>query len=112
MKNKQIIGMVVAGAVIIAVGVTGVVSNVIGNRLMTKEADNAKGIVNEIMSTTMDSSIKLPEEDFIGVLNIEGEIGASSSGNAWTASSGYNHNLYMDYVEKMEESDNNKGILL
>ena len=52
MKNKQIVGMVVAGAVIIAVGVTGVVSNVIGNRLMTKEADNAKGIVNEIMSTT------------------------------------------------------------
>lgn len=112
MKNKQIIGVVAAGAVIIAVGVTGVVSNVIGNRLMTKETDNAKGIVKDIMSTTMESSIKLPEEDFIGVLNIEGEIGASSSGNAWTASSGYNHELYMDYVEKMEESDNNKGILL
>lgn len=112
MKNKQIIGIVAAGAVIIAVGVTGVVSNVIGNRLMTKETDNAKGIVKDIMSTTMESSIKLPEEDFIGVLNIEGEIGASSSGNAWTASSGYNHDLYMEYVEKMEESDNNKGILL
>ena len=54
---------------------------------------------------------QLPNKDFVGVINIEGEIGASSS-NSLTSDSTYNHDFYLKYIEKMEKSDKNKGILL
>lgn len=42
---------------------------------------------------------------------MRGEIGASSS-NSLTSDSTYNHDFYLKYIEKMEKSDKNKGILL
>lgn len=111
MKTKQIVGIVVTGAVIIAVGVTGAVSNVISSRLAANQAENAKSVFSQVLSSELDSNIELPDEDFIGVVNVEGEIGATSS-SSFSSSSGYNHDLYMDYVDKMEKSDKNKGILL
>ena len=62
-------------------------------------------------SVSEDSNIELPNKDFVGVINIEGEIGASSS-NSLTSDSTYNHDFYLKYIEKMEKSDKNKGILL
>ena len=111
MKTKQIVGIVVTGAVIIAVGVTGAVSNVISSRFAANQAENAKSVFSQVLSSELDSNIELPDEDFIGVVNVEGEIAATSS-SSFSSSSGYNHDLYMDYVDKMEKSDKNKGILL
>ena len=53
----------------------------------------------------------LPEEDFIGVINIVGEIGASSS-QSLTSDSSYNHELYFNYIFEIIDSDDNKVILL
>ncbi len=105
MKTKQLAGILVTGAVIIAVGVSGVLSNVVKARY-NKSEDSFMG---SLVSTT--EKVSLPGDDFIGVINIVGEIGPSSD-NVWNTSSGYNHNLYMKYIEQMEESDKNKGILL
>lgn len=107
MKAKQIIGIVVTGVVIIATGVTGVVSNIIRNRLIPEEdkASNFWGLEETV-------SVTLPAEDFVGVINVVGEIGPSSD-SIWAYEEGtYNHDLYMEYVDEMMYADNNKGILL
>ena len=109
MKTKQIISIVITGVVIIAVGITGVASNVIGSKLIKQNKTETSSIVKDMFSS--DSNIELPNKDFVGVINIEGEIGASSS-NSLTSDSTYNHDFYLKYIEKMEKSDKNKGILL
>lgn len=112
MKTKQIISIVITGVVIIAVGITGVASNVIGSKLIKQNKTETSSIVKDMFSSVSgDSNIELPNKDFVGVLNIEGEIGASSS-NSLTSDSTYNHDFYLKYIEKMEKSDKNKGILL
>ncbi len=111
MKTKQIISIVVTGVVIIAVGITGVASNVIGSKLVQKNKVETTNIVKDMFSSDAGANIDLPDKEFIGVINIEGEIGASSS-NSLTSSNTYNHDLYLKYIEKMEKSDKNKGILL
>ena len=109
MKTKQIVGIVITGVVIIAVGITGVASNVIGSKLIKQNKTETSSIVKDMFSSVSgDSNIELPNKDFVGVINIEGEIGASSS-NSLTSDSTYNHDFYLKYIEK---SDKNKGILL
>lgn len=112
MKTKQIISIVITGVVIIAVGITGVASNVIGSKLIKQNKTETSSIVKDMFSSVSgDSNIELPNKDFVGVINIEGEIVASSS-NSLTSDSTYNHDFYLKYIEKMEKSDKNKGILL
>lgn len=112
MKTKQIVGIVITGVVIIAVGITGVASNVIGSKLIKQNKTETSSIVKDMFSSVSgDSNIELPNKDFVGVINIEGEIGASSS-NSLTSDSTYNHDFYLKYIEKLEKSDKNKGILL
>lgn len=111
MKTKQIISIVITGVVIIAVGITGVASNVIGSKLVQKNKVETTNIVKDMFSSDAGANIDLPDKEFIGVINIEGEIGASSS-NSLTSSNTYDHDLYLKYIEKMEKSDKNKGILL
>ncbi len=112
MKTKQIISIVITGVVIIAVGITGVASNVIGSKLIQQNKTETSSIMKDMFSSVSgESNIELPDKDFVGVINIEGEIGASSS-NSLTSDSTYDHNFYLKYIEKMEKSDKNKGILL
>ncbi|MCI9078345.1 MAG: signal peptide peptidase SppA [Lachnospiraceae bacterium] len=111
MKTKQIVGIVITCLVIIATGITGILSNVLGNRIIEAQNEAKKGIISEMLSTQVNTKVDLPSSDFIGVINIEGTIGASSAGS-WASSSIYNHDLYMDYISQMETASNNKGILL
>lgn len=107
MKTKQLVGIVVTGAVIIAVGVSGVLSNVAKARYN----QSADSFMSSLVSTT-EKKVSLPSDEFIGVINIVGEIGPSSD-NVWSSSSyGYNHNMYLNYIDQMEKSSKNKGILL
>ncbi len=111
MKTKQLVGILVTGAVIIAVGVTGVLSNVVKGRFTDAEEKAGSSFMGSLMSTQ--SKVTLPKEEFIGVINIVGEISPSTSTSAWGGSSSeYNHDLYLDYIDQMERSELNKGILL
>ena len=118
MKKKQWIGIVVAGVVFIAVCATGILSNVVQSKLTEKTDTKSKTSTSEMLSSIWGSSeenVTLPEEDFVGVLNIVGTIQANSSGNISLSGSDddqYNHNLYMKYVDELEKSKNNKAILL
>lgn len=113
MKKKQILGIVVAGIVFIAICVTGVLSNVLKNKLLVTDKDSASNIWSSFLSGMGEESIDMPAEDFIGVIDVVGTIQASSSSSGFYSSDGqYDHDLYMNYIEEMEEADNNKGILL
>lgn len=113
MKKKQMLGIVVAGIVFIAVCVTGVLSNVLTNKMLTKEKSSTSNVWSSFMSGMDESSIDLPSEDFIGVIDVVGTIQASGSSSAFYSTDGqYNHDLYMNYIEKLEDANNNKGILL
>lgn len=111
MKTKQIVGIVITCLIIVATGVTGILSNVIGNRVIEAQNEAKRGILSEMLSSQTNTKVDLPSGDFIGVINIEGTIGPSSAGS-WASSSVYNHDLYMNYISQMEEARNNKGILL
>ncbi len=111
MKSKQLIGIIVTGLVIIAVGVTGVLGNVI-NAKFAAEQEEQSSFWEDIFSTAYSDEIILPEEDFIGLIDIVGEIGPSSSG-MWTyTEDAYDHDLYMNYIDEMMYAENNKGIML
>ncbi len=118
MKKKQWIGIVVAGVVFIAVCATGIFSNVVQSKLTEKADTKSKTSTSEMLSSIWGSSeekVTLPEEDFVGVLNIVGTIQANSSNSISLTGSDdgqYNHNLYMKYVDELEKSKNNKAILL
>lgn len=110
MKKKQLIGIIVTGVVIMAVGVTGILSNIVADRLSQAKKEESGSFFEEVMSEKMSEVITLPTEEFIGVINIVGEIGSYSS--TLTSTDSYNHDLYLEYIEQMENSDANKGILL
>ncbi len=114
MKKKQMAGIVVAGVVFIAVCVTGVFSNVLANKLNGEPAKNTADKWSSLFKE-MEGDITLPTEDFIGVLNIVGEIKPSSSSTSlWGSEEAgqYDHDTYMKYVDQLIDADNNKGILL
>lgn len=118
MKKKQWIGIVVAGVVFIAVCATGIFSNVVQSKLTEKADPKSKTSTSEMLSSIWGSSeekVTLPEEDFVGVLNIVGTIQANSSNSISLTGSDdgqYNHDLYMKYIDELEKSKNNKAILL
>ena len=116
MKKKQWIGIVVAGVVFIAVCATGIFSNVVQSKLTekTKTTESKTDMLKNIWSSS-EEDITLPTEEFVGVLNIVGTIQANSSDNISLTGSDdgqYNHNLYMQYIDELEKSKDNKAILL
>lgn len=111
MKTKQLAGIIITGIVIIATGITGIFANVISNSITETQNQAKKSILEGFLESQTDKTVSLPSEDFIGVLNIEGTIEASSV-SSWSSSSVYNHDLYMNYVDQMIDADNNKGIFL
>lgn len=109
MKKKQLAGILITGAVIIAVGVTGVLSNVVKNKISNKSTDGVNSMMNSLVG---DNAVTLPMEPFVGVINIVGTIQASGTESLWGDGSEYNHDLYMKYIDQMMKSNLNKGILL
>lgn len=111
MKTKQLIGIIITGVVVIAVGITGVASNVLAGRMLEKSTKETGAFLENVFDDAMKNQVTLPQDEFIGVLNVVGEIGETSS-SVWNSSGTYNHQLYMNYIDQMEDAENNKGILL
>ncbi len=107
MKAKQVLATVVACVVIIATGVVGVASNVFNEKYSKSETPSS-----DFMTSGLFEEVALPTEDFIGQINIEGEI-MPSSDDPWVATVGtYDHDLNMQYIDQMMKADHNKGIML
>ena len=108
MKAKQVIGVIVAGLVIVAVGVAGIFGNIIGAKLLGTQ--DTMSFWDYLMGDGYSTEADLPNTDFVGVVSVVGEIGPSSGG--LLSSGGYNHSMTMQYIDAMMVSKYNKGIML
>lgn len=106
MKTKQMVAFVVAAVVFL---VTGVVS-VAMNTWSAKET--AASTTNSWETLFGETQVITPTEDYIAVIEVEGEITGTPTTTMWGEASGYNHPATMEYVNQLMEDDYNKGILL
>lgn len=109
MKTKQLVGIIVTGLVIITVGATGVLGNVINAKYAKEETGS--GFWDTLFNMEVSEEIVLPEEDFVGQINVVGEIGPSTD-TLWATEQTYNHDLYMNYIDALIYAEQNKGIML
>lgn len=108
MNKKQIIGLVVAGAVFAFVGAISVLTNTVSSAIATK--NEAKESIESMFAT---NSVSLPSEEFIGVVDVEGTImNTSQSQGVFSTPASYNHESTLNYIDSMIDAPNNKGIIL
>ncbi len=117
MKQKQTTGLIIAAVIFVVAGVISVLTNALSSRLTSKEDNAAKGlnsIIDQLYGSEDLALADMPSTgDFIAVVPVKGTIQATQSTNGISATTGdYNHKLLMDYVDKLIDSDNNKGIIL
>lgn len=107
MKNKQILGLIAAALVFVFVGV----SNAITKSKFTNDTTEKENKLTSLLESELNSSITLPEYNYVGVVEVNGTISESESSSIFSSES-YNHQVTLDYIESMKNSPYNKGILL
>lgn len=118
MSKKQTTGLIAAAIIFVAVGVISVLTNALSSKLAQKEGDKAVSGFESFMNGLYgDDSLALADmpaaRDFIAVVPVEGTIQASDNSNSiYGTADGYNHNLLMQYVDKLIDNNYNKGIVL
>lgn len=105
MKKKQIIGLVVAAALFVGVSAASVFTNTISKNLLQSSAD-------DIINLGGSYQFNPPSEDYIAIVRVEGTIQEQSGSSALEASSGYQHDSTMNYIDELMDDSNNKGVLL
>ena len=109
MKAKQVLAVLAACLILIATGLFGAA----GARQEQEAAENISTVlvdnVMENLSQAPGDRIALPEHDFVALIDIVGTIQESTGSNA---AGQYDHDLYMDLVNRLMESTANKGIML
>ena len=105
MKKKQIIGLVVAAALFVGVSAASVFTNTISKNLLQSSAD-------DIINLGGSYQFNPPSEDYIAIVRVEGTIQEQSGSSTLEASSGYQHDSTMNYIDELMDDSNNKGILL
>lgn len=119
MNKKQTTWFIVAAAIFVVTGVISVITNAISAKLTSNNEEGASAGLDSFMNSLYGGSNEaaladMPVgEDFIAVVPIEGTIQASfDNSGIYGTSAGYNHNLLMDYVNKLINNNSNKGIIL
>lgn len=103
MKKKQVIGMLIAAALFIAVGVTSVLSNL---QVEEFDSENLKDAISNSVDTGM------PAEDYIAVVQVSGVIQEQAETSIWETGTGYLHNDTLEYINWLMTDPYNQGILL
>lgn len=103
MNKKQIIGLVIAAVLFIAVGVTSVWTNTLSERTLKKELGTM---------LTGDVKFSAPISDYIAVVAVEGTIQEQTATSIFDVVEGYQHTTTMEYIDHLMDDSNNKGILL
>ena len=103
MKKKQIIGLVIAAVLFIAVGVSSVLTNTFSQKMLN---DSVEHIL------TGDYRFNAPLSDYIAIVRVEGTIQEQTQTGIFDSPEGYQHLTTMEYIDDLMEDSNNKGILL
>lgn len=110
MKNKQIVGLIVAALAFVFV----CSSSVLLKRWISgNESNDGNGFfsyLNEVAETG--NQFDFPQDRFIAVVRVEGTIAPSQTTSMFESQQGYDHNFTMNYIEQLMGAENNAGILL
>lgn len=117
MTKKQTNGLIIAAVIFVVIGVVSVVTNALSSKLSANESDSASEVGSMMERLYGSNNLALADmpvnQEFIAVLPIEGTIQATSNTSGlYGATDGYNHDLLMQYVDKLMDNDSNKGIIL
>lgn len=105
MKKKQIIGMTVAAALFIIIGVSSVISNTFSQKSLEKSMEEA-------ISLTGGFDFDAPIKDYIAVVDVVGTIQEQVETGIFDTPAGYQHVTTLEYIDELIDDSNNKGILL
>ena len=112
MKGKQIAGIIVVCLILIVTGLVGVGTAVYKSKIKRESDKKTMDTLNDLLSS-QEKEIQLPEKEFVGQIDIVGTIQRQDSSPGSVASnSEYRHDYYLEFIDKMEKADNNKGIFL
>ncbi len=103
MKKKQIVGLIVAAALFIIIGVASVLTNTFSQ----KKLDEVAGSF-----LAGDFEFNAPFSDYIAIVNVEGTIEQQTAEDMFNVQEGYHHTTTMQYLDELMADQNNKGILL
>lgn len=118
MNDKQTKGLILAAVIFVVVGVISVVTNTLSSKVSSKEEEQMVSGINSFMEGLYGSSSSMLADmpvgkDFIAVVPVEGTIQANQeTGSMFETTVGYNHNMLMEYVDKLMDNDSNKGMIL
>lgn len=105
MNKKQIAGLVAAAFVFVFIcSANLLVKNV-------AEGQSKKAIAQSVLDS-VGSQVQLPSEPFVGVVKVDGTIMKSTSSSALFQTEGYNHDKTLKLIDQLQQSGNNRGILL
>lgn len=103
MKKKQIVGLIVAAALFIIIGVASVLTNTFSQ----KKLDEVAGSF-----LAGDFEFNAPFSDYIAIVTVEGTIEQQTAEDMFNVQEGYHHTTTMQYLDELMADQNNKGILL
>jgi len=106
MNKKQILGLIAATLAFVFVGVSSAIT-----KSKFPEEEEKENKFSSILESELNSSLTLPENDYVGVVEVSGTISESSESSIFESPS-YDHQNTLDYIESMKNSPSNKGILL
>lgn len=105
MKGKQVVGIVVACIMFITVGVSSYLT-----KQMAVGVTRDTGVMG-LLTSTLEDTLTLPEEPFVGIVRVSGTIMDTGSSSLFDTVS-YDHRATLNYIDEMMASDINEGILL
>lgn len=116
MSKKQTQGLIIAAIIFVVTGILSVITNTVSDVLSAKSEETG---ISSFMAGFNENTNNLAltdmptTKDFIAVVPVEGTIQASPDTTGFSGTSeGYNHDLLMEYVDKLIENTSNKGIVL
>lgn len=110
MKNKQILGLVVAALAFVFVCASSAFVKKWTSDGTSGKTDGIFSYLDEMAQGA--DSFDFPTDKFIGIVRVEGTIAPSQSTSMFESQQGYDHNFTMNYIEQLMDVENNAGILL
>lgn len=105
MNKKQTIGLIVAAGLFILIGVSSVLTNTLSQKALNES-------VTEVLSLTNGVEFNAPKTDYIAVVNVVGTIEEQVVTGAFDTEQSYQHITTLDYIDRLINDTNNKGMLL
>ncbi len=103
MKKKQMIGLVIAVVLFIITGVAGVLTNVLSEKILTKDVETM---------LTGDFTFDPPYDAYIAVVDVMGTIQEQTETSWFEEPEGYQHVTTLDYIDSLMDDPANQAILL